>query len=452
MTFPSRRLGSIPPLLAGMAAAVAVETSAGVLLYIDDGLLPALTLVLSVEMGAFALGLWSGSLPSKGGVVEKLRRRWLFSLVTFALAAALSAGLSFLGELPGTRLGQGVGLGFLGALPLFSLGALLGALSGVSHAGAKPLFPVGAPSAFGAALGLFLVGNLLLPNADPYTLYLLCLVALSGGALLQGLVLDGLSLAQVLESVDSVKGEIRVESRTLGGRRGELKVLLDEGRIRGAESSDGNPGRRWETGALEAAGYLKGEGWNPESVLLLGGGSGTLARLLSGRFPEASLQVVERSLELVRMARAHFLEWNGWDDVTLEIGELVPPDGRASGTYSLTVVDCSAFPELGGGPFLRDADWEFLGKTLAPCGILVLGGLWFRGGRGVSAIEALEGGAGAGDFSDVRSYMWRPGGKEAAPLRELEDRDEGMMILTSLGAPSLPSSLGGFLSRSAAED
>ena len=158
MNFPRRGLGSVPPLLAGMAAAVAVETSAGVLLYIDEGLLPALTLILSVETGAFALGLWSGRLPVGGGVVEQIRRRWLFSLVVFTIAAALSAGWSFLGELPGSRLGQGVGLGFLGGLPLFSVGSLLGALSSTIDLSAKPRSPVGVPSALGAALGFFLAG------------------------------------------------------------------------------------------------------------------------------------------------------------------------------------------------------------------------------------------------------------------------------------------------------
>ncbi len=68
----------VPPFLAGLVAAVAVETSAGLLLYSDEGFLPALTLILTVEVGALGFGPLSGPLPLGGGVVEQVRRRWLF--------------------------------------------------------------------------------------------------------------------------------------------------------------------------------------------------------------------------------------------------------------------------------------------------------------------------------------------------------------------------------------
>ena len=156
MTGTRRWLAFLPPLLAGVAAAIALETSSGLLLYVDDGLLPALTLILTVEVGSFGLGLLSAPLPVGGGAVEQIRRRWLFSLVTYALAAALGAGMNVLAQLPGTAIGQGIGLGFLGALPLFSLGTLLGAMSRPDDLGriSSPL--VGPPAVLGAAAGFLL--------------------------------------------------------------------------------------------------------------------------------------------------------------------------------------------------------------------------------------------------------------------------------------------------------
>ena len=177
----------IPPLLVGASAAGAAEMSAGLLLYSAEGFLPALTLILTVETGAFALGLWSGSAPAGGGTVESLRRQWLFSLVTFAVAAVFSTGMTFLDNLLTGGLGQGLGLAFLGSLPLFALGSLL---SGMADPSGPSPAKVGLPSVVGVALGFLLTGAFFLPNMAPYTLYLLCLTALSGGALLHGWVLD----------------------------------------------------------------------------------------------------------------------------------------------------------------------------------------------------------------------------------------------------------------------
>jgi len=196
VTRVSRFLGVVPPLLVGLAAAGAVEMSAGLLLYSAEGFLPALTLILTVELGAFAFGLWSGSAPGGGGGVEGLRKRWLFSLVTFALAAAFSAGMVFLDELLSSGLGQGLGLALLGSLPLFALGSLLGGMAAVSTPSVEQ---VGLPAIVGTMLGFLLTGAIFLPNMAPYTLYLLCLSCLSGGALLQGAVLDSHAMEELRE-------------------------------------------------------------------------------------------------------------------------------------------------------------------------------------------------------------------------------------------------------------
>ena len=63
---------------------------------------------------------------------------------------------------------------------------------------------VALPAIAGAAIGFLLTGALFLPNMAPYTLYLLCLSALSGGAILQGWSIESQQL-----------DESRDEDRTL---------------------------------------------------------------------------------------------------------------------------------------------------------------------------------------------------------------------------------------------
>lgn len=445
MTKKGRVLGLLPPLLAGLAAAIAVEVSAGLLLYTDEGMLPALTLILTLETGALGLGLWSGPLPVGGGVVEQVRRRWLFCLLVFALAAALSAGLSFVGDLPASGIGQGVGLGFLGGLPLFSIGSLLGAMSRPDGFGRPSATPVGAPSVFGAAVGFLLAGSILLPNAAPHTLYLFCLVVLSGGALLQGWVLDGRRVVEIKETVSTASGEFRVEERASGSPRRELKVLLKGGRVRGAEDMEGNPGRDWEAAVLEG---LDGKGRRPESVLFLGGGSGTLVRILFQRFPQTRIHVVERSPELVTLARAHFAQWDGWEELSLEIGDPLATALGSQRPFSLIVVDCGALPTLGGVPFLREPDWRILVDMVDTGGVLVMGGLQsHQGDVAVPIWEVMR--DGRKWFDQLFLYQKELPPHPANLLREAGDGAECLLLFSTSGAAAWPPFLSGFQLRPA---
>jgi len=440
MTPDRRTLGILPPFSAGLAAAIALESSTGLLLYADEGLLPALTLILTVEMGALGLGLWSGLLQVGAGVVEQVRRRWLFSLVVFALAAALATGFNFRGDLQGSGLGQGAGLAFLGGLPLFSIGSLLGAMSRPDDLGrpSRPL--VGAPAVFGAAVGFLLCGSFLLPSVAPYTLYLFCLVMLSGGALLQGWVLDSRPLVDVLEVASGATGELRVEARALGSPRRELKVLFEGGRLRGAEGPEGDPGRSWEAAVLEG---LKGEERRPKSVLYLGGGSGTLVRLLSQRFPQARIHVVERSRELVALARSHFASWEGWDGVDLQLGEPLASAPNPCGPFSLVLVDCGALPTLGGVPSLRDPEWRFLADSLDTGGVLLMGGLPSWQGESLPHLQRLLGN-GQRWFQPVFLYRTEPIPPVARLLQRKGDMAETLLLFSTAGAAAWPPSLSGF--------
>lgn len=428
-------LGAIPPLFAGIAAAVAMEASAALLLYTADGLLPALTIILTLEIGALGLGVASAPLPASGGMVEQLRRRWMFSLVTFALASALAAGLSFTERMAGTGIGQGAGLAFLGGLPLFSLGTVLGVMSRPDQKGRSRFPHVGTSAVFGAATGFFLAGTLLLPHVAPYTLYLFCLVILSGGALLQGWVLDDEILVEVLERADTPVGEVRVEHRSGPRSVGERVVVLEGGRIRGIEDASGSVGRGWEKAVLD---LLSDSSENPGSVLFVGGGSGTLGRALLGRHAGLRLELVERTRELVNLCRSHFTEWDGWDQVALRFEDPLDALSERRGDHAVTIVDCAALPTLGAGLSLRDSDWKAFSRSMSPGGLLVLGGL-----RKEDSLAVLE----------AKARRWFPvvgRYEEKAAVETVERGDEGergggaLFLLTLSSLFALPPSMASY--------
>ncbi len=441
----SRRwLVAVPPLLAGLAAAVALEVSTGLLLYTDEGLLPALTLILTIEVGALGLGLMSAPLPVGGGAVEQIRRRWMFSLVTFALASAFGATLNFSENLQGTALGQGIGLGFLGALPLFSLGTLLGAMGRPDDLGRVPSTSVGPTAVLGAALGFLMAGTVLLPNGAPHTLYLFCLVILSGGALLQGWVLDARVTVDPLGTVVAGGVTLRVERRMVGSPRTEMNLLFAGDIVRGAEGSGGEAGRAWEAALLEG---LARVGIQPESILYLGGGSGTLARLFSQRFPHAGIRVVERREELITLARTHFHQWDGWDQLDLQIRPPLEAVREDPEGFSVVVVDCGVLPALAGMPALGDMEWRALKETLAPGAVLILGGLGYNGGDpevGTRdavehlAIQAREWFAGVSVFRKGR------GETDTELLQGVSESSRFLILLSADETPAWPSTFGGY--------
>jgi hypothetical protein len=440
MTGIRTALGRVPAFLAGMSGAVALETSAGLLLYTDRGLLPALTLVLTVEVGALGLGLWSGHLSLGRGAVEQVRGRWLLALVAFSLAAACSMGLGLQQGAPGTGMSLGLGLAFLGSLPLFSVGSLLGAMARRDDLDIAPVSTVGVPSVVGAALGFLLAGALLLPSAAPHTIYLACLVALSGGALLQGWVLDGRPTVEVRERVWTSTGELRVDERILGSPRREIVTLTEDGRLRGAEGPEGRPGRGWEVAVLAG---LESEGAPPGRTVYLGGGSGTLARLLLGAFPDTELRVVEGRPEVVDLARAHFMEWEGWGNLPLTIHEPMAFLARDFGPYSLVLMDSAALPHRGGAPVLSDADWQVLSASLAPGGKLILGGLRsVKGEAGVPLHAVMR--TGSHWFQRVALYEGRPIHLGSHLLPGEGEGVEAFLVLFEAGANLWPTSLPGF--------
>jgi hypothetical protein len=273
------------------------------------------------------------------------------------------------------------------------------------------------------------------------------MVALSGGALLQGWVLDGYPSVEVLEIVSASTGDLRVERRVMGRPHRELRVLLEGGRVRGAEDPDGNPGRSWEEAVLEGVGAL--ERW-PESVLYLGGGSGTLACLLLQRHPETRIHVVERSPEFFALARSRFAGRDGWEGVGLEVGEPLAASLGTPSSFSLIVVDSGVLPTLGGVPFLGEEGWRFLADALEVGGVVLMGGIQIREVDSALPLGELIRN-GRRWFEEVVLYRADPISPRTQLLHEVGDGAEILLLFSTAGAAAWPFSLSAFQSRPAEE-
>ncbi|MEQ1858119.1 MAG: hypothetical protein ABL963_16820 [Longimicrobiales bacterium] len=175
-------------LMVGAAAAISAEVAVGILLYASPGFMRSLTTILAAEGVALAAGLHAAP-PVGPGLVDRLRRRWLFCLAAFLLAAVFGTLWSMVEVVGQGRIGQGLGLALLAGLPLFACGTLLGGMGVVAACDVSGrLPPPGAAAALGAGLG-FVATGLLLPRAPiPASLLVGCLMLLSGGGMIYGSV------------------------------------------------------------------------------------------------------------------------------------------------------------------------------------------------------------------------------------------------------------------------
>ncbi len=177
---------ALPPLLLGTSLAASSELAAGLLLYTGEGMVRALSVILSILLASLGVGIWSG-IHDDGPVVSTLRRRWLFIFLAYILAAVYAAGWGFLVERTARGLSQGLGLAILGALPMYAGGALLGVMSREARQRmTRPAAPF-ALAALGAGAGSLAVGIFAGSRIIPPSFLLLCLVLLSGASFIEAL-------------------------------------------------------------------------------------------------------------------------------------------------------------------------------------------------------------------------------------------------------------------------
>lgn len=296
----------VPPFVVGACLATSGSISAGLLLYSGAGFLQAAAAIVATLLVALALGVWTGYGGAEGDPVERVRRLWLFTLLAFTLAVVFSGAWELLDTMPTGRVVQGVGLALLGALPLFTGGALVGAMARPdTHLGPAPgsrLPGPGSAALAGGALGIVLASIVLFPALSPTAMLLLTVVVLSGAALFHGWTLDSRFLGRLVERRPTPDGEFRVVDEVRGRPRALRRVLLQDGVVRAAEDEGGRPARGVDRAVAEV---LRGR-YGLKRVLFLGGGGFTLPRILAEERPKVEVTVVEPSRALAAVAQAHF--------------------------------------------------------------------------------------------------------------------------------------------------
>lgn len=185
MSSSQPRLTWMPTFAAGLAGAVGAEMALGLLVYLRGGLVGALTLVLCVEMVALAAGFWFAprdTAPPWSGI----RQAWFLLLFAYVAAAAVAASWETLEGLSATWIARGMGLAFLGAMPLYGIGLVLGATA-LEEDGPSP--PTRASAALGAAVGFAFVGVGRLNLETAAASYVTAVLVISVGAFHQARLL-----------------------------------------------------------------------------------------------------------------------------------------------------------------------------------------------------------------------------------------------------------------------
>ncbi|HUF83549.1 MAG TPA: hypothetical protein VMQ81_03045, partial [Acidimicrobiia bacterium] len=119
---PRHPFAMVPAFAVGLSSAVAAEVAIGILLYAGPGFVRSLTILLTVEAGALAAGLWRPSPDPEPA--DGLRRRWLFTMSAFLAATVFGTVWTVMPGIGTGSLGQGLGLAMLAGLPLYACGAL----------------------------------------------------------------------------------------------------------------------------------------------------------------------------------------------------------------------------------------------------------------------------------------------------------------------------------------
>jgi hypothetical protein len=290
-------------------------------------------------------------------------------------AAFFGTSWSVVQDLGGGPVGQGLGLAVLAALPLYASGLVLAGMSAV--AADDPLGRLrgpGAAAALGAALGFVLTGALLPRAPIPASLLVGCLVLLSAGGMIYGVVLASRPVVHVRATRHSAGSDVRVEDRMRMSNGDAARYLLEGGHPRRYASLEGGGTAPWD---VVVARTLLARREGAARILCVGGGASALPLAIALEHPDVSVDVLERNPAVIELAREHFGPApEGVPPVAalrLRVGNLEDLLAETRGPYDLVLVDMTALAPLGGAEGLSRAAREALLAAVAPDGALAAG-------------------------------------------------------------------------------
>jgi hypothetical protein len=352
---------------------MAAEVSVGLLLYAGPGLVQSLTTILTVQAAALSLGLWTAPAGDREDLPEAVRRRWLLSLGAFALAALYSGFWSVLEPAGSAAVGQGLGLAFMGAFPLYAIGTALGGMAGVAarHDQLRDQ-RVGASAFMGAVLG-FAVTGFALPRAlAPASLFLGSLVLLSAGGLIWGGSMDRLVRTRARARRLTPWGSVRVEDRLLPDTDAALRVLWEGAHVRRWLTPQADALTPWDLLVFRKWAHA---GAGDGRVLVVGGGASVLPGAAAREFPAVVVDVLEGNPAVVEMANQHMHGDGDPPSQATEVtaGPLLDGLEAAGAGYDLVVVDTLALGHMGGVEGSSQRFRSAIKAVVAPEGALAVG-------------------------------------------------------------------------------
>lgn len=375
--------------LAGFALALTAFTAASLVLVRSPGLVAATGGLLAALTASVGLGLWAGA-PVRTGAAPALRGRWIGAALAAALAGAFATAWKVAETVrPDLLAGPAsaiLSLLLVGAIPAYTLGLLLAALTLHADTDADEPEWSGGWGALGAVVGGTLVGV-----AGGAVAAVPLLAWLTAGPLL-------LALAAVLVAptwLPSTSGGVSTPERLLyqsespfssvrvtelvypGERQPERRLYVNDEEQSGELVRSGAPtlgyvaaAEQWLAAAVPAGG----------SYLFLGGGAYTLPRRVVERDSRARVTVVELDPEVSRVAsrffgvrREHSLfTVHGDARAFLEQAAARVRDQGRDGRYNAVFVDVYAGREALPYSLITQEAFERLRTVLRPDGWLLL--------------------------------------------------------------------------------
>lgn len=374
----------VPAFVVGLSSAVAAEVAIGILLYAGPGFVRSLTILLTVEAGALAAGLW---MPyPEPEPADGLRRRWLFTMSAFLAATVFGTVWTVMPELGTGSLGQGLGLAMLAGLPLYACGALFGGLAHEAEAVDRRARPrLAAVGAFGAAAGFAMTGFLLPRAPTPSSLLVGCLVFLSLGGMAYGATRLAHGRRRLVAQGCLGPPPVRVEERVAPGKDEVEWLLLEGDVVRAVRRADDaipvSSGLAWD---LELTVAFEPSGPEPWRALYVGGGASEAPAEALRRNPAAEVTVLERAHCVVELGRSHFATGSGapgagadaataGEGVRVLTGNVEDHLRALEGDFDLIVVDGRALDAVGGLSALSTDGRRVLKGLLAPDGVMAWG-------------------------------------------------------------------------------
>jgi len=258
----ARALFWLPSLLAGVAVAAALATSAGILLYNSRGLTQAGAVLVAVSAISLAAGIWMGSADQEDAV-PSAARGWMGFLVALLAGAAFAGLWEFMNGFGGTWAAQGLGLALTAALPSYFAGGVWGRMGGFAESlgsGERLQVLVGGIGGVvaGGAIVLAMLGKPVLAA----TVFLGAAVLASAGARCLGWIFDRVPQRKPVLCEDG-RPELRFESWETAIPRRSVRVLWDGAMERAVDPPLQGDWRAGVAASLE----------DPDAVLFVGAGS-----------------------------------------------------------------------------------------------------------------------------------------------------------------------------------